>query len=293
MSEPNYAIPVIEPFIAEIPEDFDKKWIDYKNNSDDIQLSLICSTIKDFNFIKSMYNTIVTKLNFEIIFISPNEPCDMPDNCKWIKVGANIKILQCCQIGIFHARGETISLCADDQVFSPYAWDEAYNIYKESNDYKTIVSLRWFIPKYGHVTFSGLETDLNKFDEFTPSSKYGDILIPTSVAIINKKYFLELGGFDTEFIRQEACEDFFLRAMLNGTIVKFTLYGRVFEYGHLYPLATTPITYLHVYQDFARTGLKWKVEDGKLIQNIPTPSYIFDETIYTINQGATFGKWVN
>ena len=281
------------PFIAEIPEDFDKKWPDYINTSKDIQLSIICPTIKGFNFINSMYNTIITKLNIEMVFVSPNEPNEkLPPNCKWIKVAPIIKPVQCWEIGMHNATGETVSLCADDQIFSPYAWDEAYNIYKESNDYKTFVSLHWFEPKYHEVTISGFETDTNKFNDYVSLCRFEGIQLPTPEAIINKKYFMELGGFDRSYVRQECIEDFYRRAILDGVNIKFTLYGRVYEYGHMHPLANKKShSYIHVYQDFEKTKVKWKFEGGKLIQCVPTESFIFDDTIYTSNQGATFGIW--
>ena len=237
------------------------------------QLSLVWPTAHGWADLIRSYPTIQTNLDMEIIFVGPtNYIAD--DGLLTIPhrfIVSPVKVVQCLQIGMYLARGETVGLVADGALFSPYAWDEAYSLYKEMNDYKAIASMNWW--EHGRnykslVAFKGIQ-------------------LPTSCSVMSRKFFWELRGYDSSFIKRQADMELFIRAVKNGARVEFCkeeyLRGIAdLDDGrpqHLFP------------SDHALYEAKWAVEDGKLVQKIEDHFFEFNDTIYTISQGARDSRW--
>jgi len=237
--------------------------------SNEIQLSIICPTIQGIGRLLNTYNTIRTNLNIEFIFLGPVDYVtgNPAFNHPYKFIVTKVKPTQCCAIGMNIASSELLGWMADDQEFSPYAWDEAYRIYKEANDYKAIVSLDWW--ERG-VTYK------NKV-------VLRDIQLPTSDSIMSKKFFIELGGYDRRFIKRNMERDLFLRAVKNGAKV----YWCSSEFRVTESAENENVTQ-HLYEiDSTLCDMKWEVINGELIQKIPDELFEINDSIYSIDQGGS------
>ena len=75
-------------------------------------------------------------INFEIIFVGPNEAdFNLPSNIKYIKTG-NIKYPQCFEIALKNAQGDFVHVSADDVCFSGKGLDHLYKEYNKTCDKK-------------------------------------------------------------------------------------------------------------------------------------------------------------
>lgn len=153
------------------------------------------------------YNSVeqATSLPFEIVFAGP--PCrvkvKMPDNFTYIET--NVKPIQCWQITAIKCRGEVMTLVADDLVFTPGSLDEAYDLYLKSQNYKTIIALRMLLKGVDQTHTCVLPRDSSHPNK-------NSLLVPGGLAILSRKLFLEVGGYDRSFLFSDANFDFFLRA---------------------------------------------------------------------------------
>jgi hypothetical protein len=232
------------------------------------QISLICPTARGWENLQRAISTIRTKLDIEIIFVGPRnyipDPSLIPFPYRFIE--SKVKPVQCLQIGMVLAKGETVGLFGDDSMFSEFAWDEIYEIYKQSNDYKTIVSMNWWEHRRN---YKGLVM-------------FGPIQLPTGCSVMSRKFFMELGGYDKTFIKRQADMDVFIRAVANGAIVKYP--EERFLYGVEWP---DDNGYQHLFSiDHELYATKWVLEGGKLVQRIPDQFFTFDDSIYTVSQGS-------
>ena len=245
------------------------------------QLSLISPTKHGLSHLLRVYRTLQTNLDMEIIYIGPvNYLAD--DSLVSIPhrfIVSPVKSVQCCQIGMYLARGETVSLLADDVWVSPYVWDEAYVLYKESNDYKTIVSMNWWEDR---PTSLG---DRGNFKKFLV--RFG-IQLPSSYCVMSRKFFWELGGYDSNFIKRSWDLDFFLKAIKNGATVKYCTDDSPGK-GAIESIDGPWGS--EISGDTALYEAKWAMEDGKLVQKIEDRPFEFNDTIYTVSQGARDSRW--
>jgi hypothetical protein len=253
-----------------------------------------------------MCSSIKTNLNIEIIFVGPvnifsdgynNILVDSADiRIPFKFITTSVSPVQCWQIGMNAAKGETVSITGDDATFSPYAWDKSYAMYKDSSDYKTIVSLSWFQPhkyitleEYSRITF--MDTQLENIDSsmwqnFDSKMKEFGIQLPTGCSVMSRKFFCELGGYDRRFIKRNAERDLFLRAIKNGATVKYCLDARVFEWRSHVIINPTYSSKIASREDSMLCKKKWKMEDGRLIQIMVDELFESDETFLIVSQGA-------
>ncbi|MCK9428796.1 MAG: glycosyltransferase family 2 protein [Candidatus Omnitrophica bacterium] len=227
-----------------------------------------------------------TTLPFEIIFCGPIAPTfDLPHNLIYIKT-ANIKLIQCWQIGAMHTKGDVISLVADDLIFSPGALDEAYSIYTQKNDYKAIIALRMFLR-------GADQTHTCKIPRYVDTNKR-TMLIPGGLSLISRKFFMELGGFDKSFIYCDANFDLFIRAFYAGGSYFWCKEGHSDE-DVGWAAKTYNTTWGHWgHQDTNLLKSLWSDNDNlRETRSMPFESFVMDESIYQVSQGNNVpNKWV-
>ena len=176
-----------------------------------------------------------------------------------------MKPVQCWHIGMNIANSELVGMMADDQVFSAYAWDEAYRMYKEKNDYKAIVSLDWW----------------ERGRSYKEKVVFNYIQLPTGDSIMSKKFFLELGGYDKRFIKRNAERDLFLRAVKNGAKV----YWCSSEFRVTESKDNEKVSQKLYSIDSTLCDMKWAMTNGELVQKIPDELFEMNDFIYMVNQG--------
>jgi GT2 family glycosyltransferase len=251
---------------------------------------------------KTFYESIITNLNFEVIFVTDVEPnpADLlvnpyfldeksnyffyeKDNFKWIY--SKVKPAQCFEIAYRHSTGDFIIWTGDDFVYSPYALDHAYNMYRSFHDHKIIVSF--------NVYQDGLSA---KHEHKMP---WDDSIQLTTTALINKKAIEEVGGFgDINFVCGHFDVDLMMRIIRNG--------GKLF----ICPTAIAYEPHNQFHKEEANFSYDWadeleyikKLWRGKHIEkdvyetlsqrSLPFQPYS-DQDILTISQGniGKTGKW--
>lgn len=168
-------------------------------------------------------NLSMNKTEFEIIFVGNVEPTfKMPDNFHFVY--SNVKPAQCTHVAALMCTGDVIIPVADDCHYSPYALDILYDLYKIQNDYKSMVT-----PKFFGITETLSNEELNKVGKNTPiNNPSGRIVdgdlnsLPLSAGgIMSKQFYDELGGPDTRFVFSFADIDIQIRAQLNGGKIIF------------------------------------------------------------------------
>lgn len=253
----------------------------------------------------NFYNSIVTNLDFEVIFVSDIKPkvYEIPGaddtndltyedhihshlgykNFKWIY--SKVKPAQCFEIAYRHATGDFIIWTGDDFIYSPYALDNAYNMYRSFYDHRVIISF--------NVFQDGLSA---KHEHRLP---WNPDLQLTTTALISKQAIEEAGGWgDINFVAGHHDVDLMMRIFRNG--------GRLFICDGAY--AYEPHNQLHqVEKNFAydwADELEYltKLWRGRhltkdIYENLPDRSLPFqgysNENILTISQGniGKTGKW--
>ena len=142
------------------------------------------------------------KIEYEILFLGPNKPdFDLPKNFHFIQT--NVKPPQCLEAGVRLASSDIIALTGDDLEFiEDNPLDKLYDLYLHYGNDKTIISPRAMIDGVdginGHHVF---------FPDGPATSKGG---------IMSKKYYMELGGLDKNFIAIMSNVDLDARVWIDG-----------------------------------------------------------------------------
>jgi hypothetical protein len=89
----------------------------------EIDVSIVATAHRPENW-KTVYDSVITNLNVEFIFVGPNSPkWELPSNFKYIK--SKVKPTQCVEIGLRASTGKFILIFADDLVFeAPHSIDK-------------------------------------------------------------------------------------------------------------------------------------------------------------------------
>ena len=180
-------------------------------------ISVITSSNRPF-FWKRAYNSIrsdIGDIEFEYIFVGPEEPdFSLPNNVKHIKT-KNIKNTQCMEIGLRNATGKIFMLQADDVVFRDKGLFTLYNRYLERCE------------MLGHenvVVVPGL-----KDGRHTSTLQYGKTsngpIASLNSAVASRKLFSKIGGIDIRFVACYYDCDLAMRLHENGA--NFEVYGKV------------------------------------------------------------------
>ena len=239
---------------------------------------------------KPFYSSIITNLDFEVIFVSDVEPKDeeipkyrpnierLPqqyENFKYIV--SPVKPAQCFEIAYRQSDGDFIIWTGDDFTYGPYALDHLYAMHKSFYDHKVMIACNVY--QDGHSA---------RHEHVVP---WDNNVRLTTTGLISKQAIEEVGGFaDMMFTCGHFDVDLMMRIYANG--------GRLFECPTA--MAYEPHNQFHkVEANFATT---WKEEleyftacwckDGKTVweRQIPFKPYT-NENILTISQGRK-GKWL-
>lgn len=260
-----------------------------------IQFSLIAPSIRP-QLWKQFYESVKnTEINFEIIFVGPKAPVEeLPSNVRWIN--SNVKPSQCTHIGFLEAKGEIVSLTADDaRYFSPNGKSSLDNMYAFIKNFPASKYVNPRTLAYGFRMFEDgyvSETSHMHYINFVSTNQSTPLIYPF-FAIYRELYEM-IGGYDNRFITGQAENDFLLRiayqkgntssslcpnAMVWADHNDHTNSGKFREYH-----AKDSLTLKHL----------WTNKDGLLhIRTIieEVRKYVNDETLYIKSQGNT-GEWI-
>lgn len=191
---------------------------------------------------RTFYESIITNLDFEVVFVTDKEPkieeIEALNNLKWIF--SQTKPAQCNEIAYRNSTGDFIIFTADDILYSPYAIDNAYNMYKTFYDDRIIIVIRFFE--------DGKEaTHFHRFPE-------NDKVQLACAALISKKAVQEAGGLaDINFVSGHWDGDLIMRIREKG--------GRIFTC----PLACAYEPHLDFHKIEQNFALDWENERNYLI----------------------------
>lgn len=250
---------------------------------------------------KSFYESIITNLDFEVIFVSDVEPKpeELPDGFPSVveieKTGIRIysygrfkfiispvKPAQCFEIGYRQAKGDMVIWTGDDFTYAPYALDHAYAMYKSFHDHKVMISFDVY--EDGHeATNSYHKVPWDATKQLTTS------------ALISKKAIEEVGGWgDINFVCGHHDVDLQMRIYANG--------GRMF----VCPLALAYEPHNQFHKQESNFAIDWREEldywtslwqlkfNGETTFNRQKPFMPYsDVDILTKSQGnvGKSGKW--
>ena len=167
-----------------------------------LDISIVVPAIRQ-NRWADLYNSIklsASKLNWELILVSP---FDLPpelqniDNLRLLKSHSSVSI--CIQLGSLEAKGKLLYHTVDDCVMFPDSINKAHQLYQQCCGHKDVVNMRYREGK----NFSGYEFPMN----FWKVSSANDLRAPginpdwfwSVQPLLNKNYFVELGGLDCRF----------------------------------------------------------------------------------------------
>jgi len=182
---------------------------------DDIKISLFASAIrvKDWErFLKSLKDN---NIRYEVIFVGPNKPnFDLSKYPEFTYIYANVKPAQCYQIAASKSKGLLCGWTCDDATYSipqkpspQRNLDIAYNRYKELNNKKAIISMR------------PIEDGRDIWYQHRFFGKWNDTPMMAPMGLINRELFMEIGGYDRNFISAQAENDIIMRIYeIGGTV---------------------------------------------------------------------------
>ncbi len=240
------------------------------------EISIFCSAHRPKNWPGLFESIGDNDINFEIIFVGPNEPdFKVPDNFRFIK--SNVKPAQCSEIAARNTTGDLIIDVADDMDFkTKKPLDTLYNEYKSYNDDKIILSCRFMI--------NGIDAsyECHRYNVRDPESP----VMPVS-GLISRKLYRDIGGIDKNFICVYWSLDIAMRI--------FALGGRVVLSKDVYvnedEIRSCPGNLLstHGGPDIAYLHSLWS--HGKSFNRSKSVEPFSDERILEESQGPK-GKWL-
>lgn len=250
-------------------------------------ISLIASAARP-QFWEDLYASTLDNKNvkIQIVFCGPNPPqYALPDNFKYIY--ASVKPAQCYEIAARAAEGEIIGWTADDARYNRLSincpngldilWTHylSYQVYHGDN--KTILAQR--------TIEDG--TDISPKHRFFFDRQDTPMMAP--LGFINREWFMQLGGYDRNFICGQSENDIVMRGLQDGGRVYLLDDSKVFL---SHAECHGEYTFRHGY-NFDREFLEscWVNPDKSMSLTRLKPFERFDEQdITTINQGPA-GRW--
>jgi len=228
---------------------------------------------------KDWCNSIITNLDWEVIFVSDIEPKseEIPSINNFKYIISSVKPAQCFEIAYRNSTGDMIIWCGDDLIYSPYAIDNAYNMYNSFHDYKVFIIFRYFE--------DGVEST------YMHKLPWDDKIQLACTALISRQIIEEVGGLaDINFVSGHWDVDLMMRIYAKG--------GR----GYICPLACAFEPHIQFHKIEHNFAENWKKEleyftmlwskEGKTIferQRLFIPYK--EENILIASQGNK-GKWI-
>lgn len=232
---------------------------------------------------KDFYDSIITNIDFEVIFVSDREPTEEEQaylklRPKFKYIISQVKPAQCFEIAYRQSTGDFVIWTGDDFIYSPYAFDHVVNMYKSMHDYRAMISFTNYENGDKVIQNHRVPWDESKLIQLSTS------------ALISKQAIEEAGGLaDINFVAGHWDVDLMMRI--------YALGGNV----HVCPTAISYEPHLLFHKSESNFALTWREEldyfthlwckDGKTVwerQEVFQP-YI-NENLLTLSQGKT-GKW--
>jgi hypothetical protein len=165
---------------------------------------------------KNFYNSIVTNLNFEVVFVTDKMPKDdeipldyngkRQSNFTWIY--SEVKPGQCFEISYRKSKGNFIVWCGDDFTYGPYCLDHLWAMHKSFYDHKVMIACNVY-----------QDGGSARHEHVVPWNQFVRL---TTTGLISKQAIEEVGGLaDSTFVCGHWDADLMMRIYQNG--------GRLFE----------------------------------------------------------------
>lgn len=170
----------------------------------DVKVSVVASSIRPHLWKNVGESLLPNTINYEVIMVGPNAG-EVPPRFKHIPV--NVKPAQCYEIGFRNAIGELITWSADDACYSPHALDQAYAFWKSFNNENLVVAFRT------------IEDGKEITDEHRFFCSNEESLRMAPFGLMSRRLFLNLGGYDRNFICGQSENDIVMRIYeIGGTV---------------------------------------------------------------------------
>jgi len=268
------------------------------------QFSLICPSIRPQYWKEFCDSLKDNELNWEVLFIGPKSPIEeLPSNARWIET--SVKPAQCTHIGFMEAKGEYVSITADDAVyFTPDHRGALDNMYKFIKDFPENTNYNKYKIAYGFRMFEDAfcaETSYTHYivakdREMPPERRTSPLLFPFFV--IANGLYQEMSGYDNRFITGQCENDLLFRiksasghtanalcptAMVWAIHNKHSNSGSFRKY-HQQDFSTLRNLWVSRNPEGKETFLRFRTD-------INVQKYDNNDTLYTISQGEK-GEWI-
>lgn len=267
------------------------------------KISLIAPSIRPHLWEQFCASLANNNVEWEVVFVGPlPSVCPLPSNFRWIK--ATVKPSQCTHIAFIEAKGEYVSLTADDaQYFTP-------------NHKGALDNMIEFIEKFPNAPIhqptqkliynkSRIAYGFRMFeDSFCIESSQTHYLVPQDknplttspllypFFVINKESYVDLGGYDNRFICGQAENDFLLRVAhsygsTSSSLCPTAMVWADHDKGH-----NNKSKFREYHEQESNILRKLWLKNGNYEnkRSINLLPYIWDESIYTATQGNK-GEW--
>ena len=179
-------------------------------------VSLFASAIRTKDWIRFLDSLKNNTIPYEVIFSGPKEPTfDLSKYPEFRYIYSNVKPAQTYELAARACKGLLCGWTCDDSTYekplNPHPeknLDRAYKYYQEANNKKAIISM--------HT----IEDNRDVWHQHRFFGKWNDTPVMAPMALMNRELFMEIGGYDKNFISAQAENDIIMRVYeIGGTVV--------------------------------------------------------------------------
>jgi hypothetical protein len=246
-----------------------------------MSVSLFGSCIRAENWL-SIYEKLSSQndIDFELVFsghIRPNFA--LPDNFKYIY--ANVKPPQCWSIAARESKGHIVSNFGDDIDLSEHALDKAYEAFLKENNSKAVI-----VPEFYHHN----QRTVLSSTHYLVTKNSSTPIVPQALAFYDREFFLKLNGSDRRFAATLGDYDLYLQAMKKGAYLVFCddIWQRHSDEGSKGKKNQSLLYKRHRQVDRPLLYSLWLKEGNFVDRTSHHKPFIYDDTIYTVNQGTSW-----